>query len=167
MKSISVKHWKVVEVESSLPLDSQVEVDKMVEAWRQADETSNEKCVSLYKVPAWVAVDDDSSKYQNWNIKRIKRWRGFSLFLTNSEHNQNQSCSDSLPVLFNFGMFPPELVRLRTSVVAGVVLDQRDRILRCGLQIISIRLFTSWTSIFNTLLHLCLPEPWGRPEWGF
>ena len=65
MKSISVKHWKVVEVESSLPLDSQVEVDKMVEAWRQADETSNEKCVSLYKVPAGVAVDDDSSKYQN------------------------------------------------------------------------------------------------------
>ena len=54
-----------MEVESSLPLDSQVEVDKMVEAWRQADETSNEKCVSLYKVPAGVAVDDDSSKYQN------------------------------------------------------------------------------------------------------
>ena len=45
-------------------------------------------------------------------------------FLTNSQNDQNQSSSDSLPVFFNFGMFPPELVRLRPGVVAGVVLDE-------------------------------------------
>ena len=65
-----------MEVESSLPLDSQVEVDKMVEAWRQADETSNEKCVSLYKVPAGVAVDYDASEYQDWNVQNyFQHWQ--------------------------------------------------------------------------------------------
>ena len=65
MKSISVKHWKVVEVESPFPLDSQVEVDQVVSPWSQADEASNEECISLYEVPTGVAVDDDASKYQN------------------------------------------------------------------------------------------------------
>ena len=59
-----------MEVESSFPLDSQVEVDQVVAPWSKADEASNEKCVTLYEVPTGVAVDDDASKYQNWNIKK-------------------------------------------------------------------------------------------------
>ena len=55
----------MVEVESSFPLDSQVEVDQMVAPWSQADEASYEEGVSLYEVPTGVAVDDDASKYQN------------------------------------------------------------------------------------------------------
>ena len=54
----------MVEVESSFPLDSQVEVDQMVAPWDQVDEASDEECVSLYEVPTGVA-DDDASKYQN------------------------------------------------------------------------------------------------------
>ena len=54
-----------MEVESSFSLDSQVEIDQMIEPWSQADETSNEECVSLYKVPTGVAVDHDASKYQD------------------------------------------------------------------------------------------------------
>ena len=55
----------MVEVESSFPLDSQVEVDQMVAPWSEADEASNEKCVSLYEVPTGVTVDDNASEYQN------------------------------------------------------------------------------------------------------
>ena len=44
--------------------------------------------------------------------------------LTDSDHDEHQSGRDSFPVLLNFGMFPPELVRLRPGVVAGVVLDE-------------------------------------------
>ena len=57
-----------MEVKSSFPLDSQVEVDQVVATWSQADEASDEECVSLYEVPTGVAVDDDAGKYQNWNI---------------------------------------------------------------------------------------------------
>ena len=65
VKSNSVKHWKVVEVKSSFSFDSKIEIDQVVTSWRQADETSNEKCVALYEVPTGVTVDDDASKYQN------------------------------------------------------------------------------------------------------
>ena len=44
-------------------------------------------------------------------------------------------------------MFPPELVRLRTGIVAGVVLDQRDGVLRCGLQTVLIRFKISDTKV--------------------
>ena len=54
-----------MEVESSFPLDSQVEVHEMVAPWSKADEASNEECVALYKVPTGVAVDHDASKYQD------------------------------------------------------------------------------------------------------
>ena len=54
-----------MEVESSFSLDSQVEIDQMVEPWSQADEASNEECVALYEVPTGVAVDDDAGKYQD------------------------------------------------------------------------------------------------------
>ena len=60
-------------------------------------------------------------------------------FITNSQNDQNQSSSDSLPVFFNFGMFPPELVRLGPCIVARIVLDQRDRVLRCGLKTVFVR----------------------------
>ena len=55
-----------MEVKSSFPFDSKVEVDQVVSPWGKADETSDEKCVSLYEVPAGIAVDDDASEYQNW-----------------------------------------------------------------------------------------------------
>ena len=55
-----------MEVKSSFPFDSKVEVDQVVSPWGKADETSDEKCISLYEVPAGIAVDDDASEYQNW-----------------------------------------------------------------------------------------------------
>ena len=61
-----------MEVKSSFPFDSKVEVDQVVSPWSQADEASNEECISLYEVPTGVAVDDDAGKYQNWNTKKIE-----------------------------------------------------------------------------------------------
>ena len=60
-----VEHGKVVKVEASFALDSKVAVDQMITARSETDDPSNEKCVTLYKVPAWVAVDDDAGEYQD------------------------------------------------------------------------------------------------------
>ena len=54
----------MVKVESSLSLDGHVEVAQVVAPGGQADEARDEEGVTLNKLPAGVAVDNDPSQYE-------------------------------------------------------------------------------------------------------
>ena len=53
----------MVEIKAPLPLDSHVEISKMVAARSKANEACNEESVALYELPTGITVDDDSSEY--------------------------------------------------------------------------------------------------------
>lgn len=57
----------MVKVKSSLALDGHVEVAQVVAPGGQADEARDEEGVTLYKLPAGVAVDNDPSQNEPWN----------------------------------------------------------------------------------------------------
>ena len=58
-----VEHWQMVEIKAPLPLDSHVEISKMVAARSKTNEACNEESVALYELPTGITVDDDSSEY--------------------------------------------------------------------------------------------------------
>ena len=54
----------MVKVKTSLSLDGHVEVAQVIAPGGQADEAGDEEGVSLNKLPAWIAVDNDPSQYK-------------------------------------------------------------------------------------------------------
>ena len=54
----------MVKVESSLSLDGHIEVAQVVAPGGQADKPRDEEGVTLNKLPAGVAVDNDPGQYE-------------------------------------------------------------------------------------------------------
>ena len=60
-----------MKVKTSLSLDGHVEVAQMIASGGQADEAGDEEGVALNKLPAWIAVDNDTSQYKPWKWKKV------------------------------------------------------------------------------------------------